>query len=270
VKRKRDEKVDFENGWAAGWYRKRFRELVDMPAFHGVVTLARLTNMIRFVYSVMVRVEGVGPESRRQRTNSFYFAGAIMVEAEKTIHGVGRYFSGEPDYIDLVKSVHTETFTKVVSRFREFRNRAAFHVNQEDVDRSLERIAGRKKDFYPFLTAYGRVSKDMYYDLADEAAMELILGEDDYGEWLKEWFGLSAKAIHDLFDALEEFIGERVKGWNPQLVSTTDDKPPDIEETRRIFAEREAAKTPASSDAGSSTVTSAETDQGQAESSPAE
>src|SRR5437773_5718895 len=113
-RKKRAENVNLEEGWAMGWHRRRFRELAVRHEFHGLVTLARLVNMLRFVYSVSVSVKGAGPEARRQRVNAFYLSGALLVEAERTIQGVGRFFSKQHDYIQLVRTVHSGDFEKVV------------------------------------------------------------------------------------------------------------------------------------------------------------
>ena len=98
-------------------------------------------------------------------------------------------------------------------------------------------MAERGREFVAFLTAYGTINKDVYYDLGDDVAMELILGEDDYGEWLKEWFGLSAAVSNQVFNAVEEFISGRLDGLALEVVPTKDDQPLDHEETKRIAAE---------------------------------
>lgn len=237
MKRKRKDKVDLEAGWAAGWHRRRFHEVVKTPDFPGLVTLSRLANMLRFVYSVSVSVKGPGPEARRQSMNAFYLSGALLVEAERTIAGVGRYFSKQDDFIELAKAVHSEDFDNVVGRFRKFRNQAGFHFDEQPVEPALKKIAEREHDFVAFLTAYGTVSKNLYYDLGDQVAMELILGEDEYGEWMKEWLELSGKVLNQVFSAIEAFLADRLHALNPEFIATKDDAPLDNDETNRIAAE---------------------------------
>ena len=240
--------MDFKEGWAAGWHRRRFRDLVGLPQFHAVVTLARLANMLRFVYSVSIKLPGQGPEARRQRMNAFYLSGALLVEAERTIQGVGTCFSKQDDFIQLVKIVHSDSFQEVVGRFRLLRNQSGFHFDQQPVEPALRKLARGNRPFMAFLTAYGTANKDMYYDLGDDVAMGLILGEEEPGEWLGEWIGLSAKVLNEVFDAVDEFIAGRLDAWNPEVIPTKDDRPDDIEETRRIVSERrKEGESPASS-----------------------
>ena len=236
-RRNKKEHVDVEAGWAVGWHRRRFKKLIQLPEFHGLVTLSRLANMLRFVYSVTVAVKGPGPESRRQRLNAFYLSGALLVETERTIEGVGRFFKAQPDYRALVKAVHSERFESVVKRFRRLRNESGFHFDQQPVGPALARIAGRNNEFEAFFTAFGTVSKDMYYDLGDQIAMELILGEDDLGEWFKEWLGLSAHVTNEVFAAIERFISGRLDELGFEMKATVGDKPLDHEETKRIAKE---------------------------------
>lgn len=233
-----DEAVDFEEGWTLGWAPNSFRILAASPEFHGVITLARLANLIRFVYSDTVEWRNQGPEGRRQVRNTFYLGGAILVEAEKTVAGVGTFFSAQADFVALQRVFHTPEFDEVVSRFRALRKRAAFHVNQEDVQAALARIASQPRDFFAFLTAYGGTNKYLYYDLADDAAMELVVGEDGYGEWLGRWMERSAAVSLEVFRALEVFIHGRIEAWNPEYKQTERDTPPDIERTRRIVREK--------------------------------
>jgi hypothetical protein len=241
-RRRKQEKIDPEAGWTIGWYRRRFRELAMQPAFHGVMTLARVANMLRFVYSVIVKTKGEGPGARRQRTNAFYLSGALLVETEKTIEGVGRIFKGAPDFVELSKTVHSPDFDKIVSRFRTLRKQAAFHFDLEAFAPAIQKLVKEDRPFYAFMTAYGSANKDCYFDLADDVPMQLILEEDRFGEWMRDWMSLSANVTNDVFHALDTFISHRLHEWGVDKQPTTEAAPDDIQETRGIMNERRGAK----------------------------
>ena len=213
----RSEAIDWTKSWEIGWWRRQFRSLKVDPAFHAVVTLARLGNMIRFVQGVVVSLPDadsrpgmasrVKPERRRQMMNAFYLSGALLVEAESTVNSAGKHFRNHQEYRHLSKTVHGDGFREVANRFRKLRKWSAFHF---DAQGAAEGLARRNEDFVRFMSGRGKLNKDIYFDLADIVALEVVVGEfaskTEFETWFKEWLGRSAAATNALMSAIDEFV----------------------------------------------------------------
>jgi hypothetical protein len=185
-----------------------------------------------FAFTASVKAKKQGPDDRRQSMNAFFLSGVLVVEARKTIAGVGEFFSGHADFIELCRVANSGEVLEVGERFADFRNRAAFHVNQEDVAAALRQVIKRKDPFVAFMTAYGPTKKEGYYDLADDVSMQLIVGSDGYGPTTRAWVKRAGRAVVALANALEGFIAGRLEALSPEIVATHGDRPEDIERTR--------------------------------------
>jgi hypothetical protein len=196
--------VDWKGAWEIGWPREAFLAIRDRPDFHALVTLARLTNVLRFAQHITATLpDGPPTAQRRQMMNAFYLAGALLVEAEKTIQGAARQFSDEPTYRSLTEVIHSPAYRDVVARFRKLRNWAVFHF---DTQVATEGLSGIEDDFVRFVSGSGALDKDIYYDLGDQVALRATAGVFESETSFVEWLSKTADAVIGVTRALDEVI----------------------------------------------------------------
>jgi hypothetical protein len=155
------------------------------------------------------------PIAYRQSQNALLFANGVLFEALLFSKNLGQYFR---NYKSFQKGFATfspdrDSTQPIVG---EYRNRLSFHVDTEPIVESLKTLKVPK--LY-FLTASGSQRKEIYFQLADEIAINFVIGEhpskeeefEHYKKLLQNVMETTAKFVNYGYDLIWEYI-ER-KRW---------------------------------------------------------
>lgn len=153
-----------------------FARVRQDPAFHRVLTLARIVNTIRFNEVAIVTCGEIGtPSATRQSSSATFYLGAILWEALRFADRLGEHFRDSPAFrermVPLLKdSAVRELRAGLLDRLR---NQAVYHHDDAVIPEGLELVGDGAT---VLLSAMGGTRRDAYYDLADIAVMQFALG----------------------------------------------------------------------------------------------
>jgi hypothetical protein len=188
--------------WEVVFTKEQIENLRSDPRFAGVLTLARAVNAIMFCNQALL--EGADknePSDLRQRMNALLLSAGILFEsldvAEKTAKELGNHPSYKKGLKKLLENSKTLRLrSKALLRLR---NQIAFHFDPKVASKTLKEL---DLPAYQFATGVGSSRGTMYFQLADEVAINYLIGIiDPTGDELKT-----------LGDLLTE-IGELMTGY---------------------------------------------------------
>ena len=171
--------------------KETFNLLKADESFLGLLTLARAVNAMRFCQKAGIDSKStVGPAGARSRINSFLFAGSVLYQGFITAEGLGKHFrhldSYKEGFQELLNDSDVQSFRKSV--LHRMRNKFVFHFDRDVAKESLGKNFDLKE--YKFASGIGDASGEMYFGLADEAAIHYLLDptENESNESLKARF----------------------------------------------------------------------------------
>lgn len=164
-----------------------FESLKSDERFLSLLTLARFTNAIRFCQEPAISAsQSDSPAASRQITNSFLFASSVLYEGFLLVERLRKHFhnldSFKQGFGTLLRDNKVKKLRK--SFLHWMRNKFVFHFDSDVAKVALENF---KLPNYKFASCIGNASGEMYFNLADEMAMNFLLqvepeGSDDVPE----------------------------------------------------------------------------------------
>jgi hypothetical protein len=206
--------------WDISLKKESFEKYRKDPGFALLLTLARVVNSLYFcqVPAVNLDINDNSPSAHRQRINSFFFTCGVLYEGLKVANSVGEYFGRSKSFkelfIPLLKDKKTKRIEKdVLSRFR---NKIVFHFDKDVAPNILDIL-----DFetYIFAAASGDRNGDVYYGLADEIAINYMIGNQESEEKERSIARIIMTEVTEVaisfIDAAEKLFAEvlRDMGW---------------------------------------------------------
>jgi hypothetical protein len=157
--------------------KEDFEKLRSDSRFIALLPLARVVNALKFCFQTMVEHSASDtPSGTRQHINSFLFGCGVLYEGLKIANTLGKHFGEREAFREgfgkLLKSKETKKLNDSV--LNPMRNKLVFHFD-EDVAPSV--LKNLELEQYAFATADGAKSGEVYYNLADEVAINFIIGE---------------------------------------------------------------------------------------------
>lgn len=165
--------------WEISLPGDEFEKLRLDPRLARLLTLARVVNALRFCQlSVFSLTDADTPSNRRQRINAFLFTAGILYEGLRVAATLGKDFANRKAFTEGMGVLLGEERTKELRKtiLNRLRNKIVFHYDEDVAPTGLEKM---RLDSYRFATGVGRRNGDVYYDLADEVAVNFILGEPE-------------------------------------------------------------------------------------------
>jgi hypothetical protein len=168
---------NYPERWEVYISKEEFEMLRSDASFLALLPLARVVNALRFCFQTLLEHSSDDkPSGLRQHINSFLFACGVLYEGLKIANTLGKQFGSRKSFRDgfgkLLKSKETKKLNETV--LNPMRNKLVFHFD-EDVAPSV--LKNLDLERYAFATADGSKSGEIYYDLADEVAINFIIGE---------------------------------------------------------------------------------------------
>ena len=147
------------------------------PGLLQLLTLARVVNALMFCFDAILRIEQDGsPATSRQTTNSVFFTAGVLYEGLLTAEEIREHFGDRESYREglgkmLADPGIVRLRDKVLIRLR---NQVAFHFDKKMAPKIWKEI---NLPTLRFAVGRGKTSGGMYYQLADEVAINYFINE---------------------------------------------------------------------------------------------
>jgi hypothetical protein len=188
--------------WEISVHQEQFEKIRSNPRLALLVTLARVVNALRFCHLAVVSLgDEDTPSDQRQRVNSFLFTSGILYEGLKVAGVLGKHF-GSRDSFKAMAAVLGDTRAKQLREgvLRKLRNKVVFHYDDDVAPQALGQLELNR---YVFATGLGSKNGDVYYNLADEVAVNHVVGQPTTVEAERETLH---SMIRDITDVTVAFL----------------------------------------------------------------
>jgi|SRR5689334_18043449 len=163
--------------WEVYISKRHFDKMRSDPKFSALLRLARIVNALNFCFRTLIKSnEDDTPAASRQHINSLLFACGILYEGIKVAKTLGKYFADRESFqkglAQLLKDKETKKLQETA--LNSMRNKIVFHYDEDVVTTTLNNL---NLESYVFVSGYGPQRGEMYYTLADEIAINFMIGE---------------------------------------------------------------------------------------------
>lgn len=211
--------------WEVVCSKEEFEKFKNDERFLAILNLSRIVNALLFCQiSALETGKTDTPSAKRQRINSFFYGSAVLYEGLRFANTLGKYFrnleSFRRGFEPLLKD-------KSVKKFKEaelnlMRNKFIFHFDNVVAQKALK---STESDSNIFAIGYGERLGQIYYTLADEAAIHFILNDkqsaqdaqfdQDFECHSKQLIQRITNLMTKFTEAADQLIGEVIKqmGW---------------------------------------------------------
>jgi hypothetical protein len=161
--------------WAITINKPSFEKLKSDESFWAIVALSRAVNATLYMHGASAAyVNDDSPAAKRAQYNAILFSCAILYECYLSVQGMGKYFRDLPQFKKVSALLNTKESRKILdSTISELRNQVVFHVSPSAMGKQLATMDLERP---VFLSAMGRTNEQMYYELADICAFEMLHG----------------------------------------------------------------------------------------------
>jgi hypothetical protein len=204
--------------WEVYISKEDFEQLRSDAHFLALLPLARVVNALKFCFQTMIEHgNNDSPSGLRQHMNAFLFGCGVLYEGLKIANTLGKHFGDREAFCEgfgkLLKSKETKKLNDTV--LNPMRNKLVFHFD-EDVAPSV--LKNLDLERYAFATADGAKSGEVYYNLADDIAINFIIGEpgsrEEEERILREAFQSISIVITGYVNSADTLIGDVLKDMN--------------------------------------------------------
>jgi len=191
--------------WEAYISKENFNQLRSNPHLASLLTLARVVNALRFCFRVLIDFSGdKSPAGQRQHINALLFSTSVLYGGLQLTDTLTKHFgsraSFQEGFAPLLAESRTENLrTKVL---KPWRDKTVSHFDRDVASKTINSF-NLDLPSYLFVTASGHKTGDLYYNLADEVAINFILGERTSKEEENQRF---AEILKDTSDVLTRFV----------------------------------------------------------------
>lgn len=204
--------------WEVYISKEEFERLRTDPRFVSLLPLARIVNGLKFCFQVLIEHgHSETPAGTRQHINAFLFACGVLYEGLKIANTLGKQHNERAAFRNgfgkLLKSKDTRQLKDTV--LNSVRNKLVFHFDEDVAPSVLENLDLER---YAFATADGDQSGAVYYNLADEIAINFIIGEpgskDEEDRIFRETLRIISKVITEFVSSADSLIADALKDLN--------------------------------------------------------
>ena len=218
--------ADFSGPWICKLTRDQFIRLRGDESFHALLALGRLVNSLRFMHQALLDSQlDDSPPRIRQRVNSFMYTGALLFEGiQLSKRSIGKHFRSL-DAFSGFKAIHGDPDAEELFRdqLRRLRNEAVFHFDTSSIASSLLVL---NDEAVVFVRGSGFEQGNVYYELADTTALQLLTGTQQTRDAAVEHSRLMVRRVTDLsvrfVRSADELISSvlHLLGLEPETVAT--------------------------------------------------
>jgi hypothetical protein len=207
-----------EGEWEIVCTSEQFEDFRHRDEFKALLTLARVSNALRFFQLTYPLTDEDTPSIRRQRINCFLFMASALYEALSYASTLGRYFEEHPTFRETFGTLlgSDEVRGLRTGILRHLRNKVTFHFEEELLGKALEEL---DLAHLRFVTGTGRRAGDTYFDMADEVASHAVLLADDEEVYpfseLEELMRKTVRISGEFLGCADQLITDELRrmGW---------------------------------------------------------
>jgi hypothetical protein len=153
-----------------------FEKIRSDARLAALLRLARIVNALNFCFRALLQSNDEDtPAATRQHINSFLFACGILYEGIKVAKTLGKHFGDRESFkqglAQLLKDKETKKLQETA--LNSMRNKIVFHYDEDAVTSTLSDLDLKS---YIFASGYSPKTGETYYTLADEIAINFIIG----------------------------------------------------------------------------------------------
>lgn len=187
--------------------------------FARMLRLARVCNAILFCFnSYLDYTDNNSPKGLRQRFNSTFFVAGVLHEGLEVVDNLkihfGKYDSFQNGFEKLLSEYKVINFR--ANELTTSRDKFIFHYDKDVATKSLKIL-----DFseYLFATASGSELGDLYFNLADEVAINYLIdgvnSKENEEQVMSNYFEMLASISTEFIHSADKLIGEVLSemGW---------------------------------------------------------
>jgi len=158
----------------------QIKKLKDDPQFILILRLCRYINQLTYIQEAYLKGrndQDASPTQIRHFHNTFFFICGVLHEALEFARGLGKEFKIFPSFQKGLAKLpkHSDVkFLEENEHLKKMRNKFVFHVDAEPFEEALRTYNVR---LIKFLWAEGPKAGEIYYNLADELALNYYIGD---------------------------------------------------------------------------------------------
>ena len=209
---------DQPGNWEIYLSKEEFDKIRSDPRLAILLNLARTVNALTFCFrSLLQSTNDSTPAGQRHYFNSFLFACGILYEGLKVANTLGKRFGDRDSFRKgfgrLLKDKETKRLQETV--LNSMRNKIVFHFEADAMSTTLNEL---DLNSYSFAIGQGSTSGEAYYKLADDIAINFIIGSPGTHEDEVQLFRATAKGITQILSgfvaAANDLIADILKEMN--------------------------------------------------------
>ena len=204
--------------WEIYISKDEFENIRKDPRFVSLLLLGRIVNGINFcLQSLLESNRDPTPTGQRQRFNSFLLACGVLYEGLKVANTLGKHFSDRKSFRNGFGRLLSDEETKKLQGtvLNSMRNKVAFHYDEDVVATTLENL---DLATYAFATASSETLGAIYFRLADEVAINFIIGEpgsrEEENQIFREILASTSHVLTEFVRCANELIPDVLKEMN--------------------------------------------------------
>lgn len=198
--------------------KEEFDKLRSDHRLAKVLNLARVVNALYFCYHALTDSSSDGtPAGLRQLINSFLFSAGVLYEGLIVADTLEKYFGERDSYRNgfgkLLNDGETEQLRTTI--LKRMRDKFVFHYDEDVARKALKTL---NIPSYLFATGLGDKRRGLYYNLADEVAINFLLGDppskEEEDRISREALESIAKISVEFIDSADVLISDVLAGMN--------------------------------------------------------
>lgn len=155
-----------------------FRALRSDPRIVPLLRIARVTNALSLgMLGMLHPIEDQSPAGHRRRWSALLYTGAVLHEGLQIAEGLAETLRSLPAYRYGFAAIQADREVQALRRdfLKRLRDQATFHVDAQVFRSVLDSDIERSE--VVFASGRGQKAGAIYFDLADQLAMEYLIGQ---------------------------------------------------------------------------------------------
>lgn len=158
------------------------------------------------------------PSLTRARNSSFLYLSGLLYEIVVRGPAIGRFYRALPDYeryAGLLERIRSDTETFEI--LRTIRDKFTFHFERAEMKKGINALP---HDRFVVMHGYKRTSAELYYELADLAALAYLIDLHEYEDLADRFdrvIGRTTEYLVEFLTVADRIIGHALKAHGVEI-----------------------------------------------------